>query len=340
MNGPLVSILSPAYNHEAYIQQAIESVLLQTYANWEMIIVDDGSTDNTFKIAQRYSAVDQRIRVRTQENKGPFHLAEIYNSALAESHGKYVAILECDDYWEKEKVEKQVDALESDSNMVLSWGRAAMINTQSEVIRLIPVITEDTNLSLFNNDPPGRILNILYFENVIPALTLLIRKEMLLETGGFSSGNKLPLVDYPTLLKLSLKGTFSFLNETLGYWRIYANQVTKTHTVSIYEGMYRTALEHMNQHGLDSKLQQINLSAINKKWKNSLLIAYARSGRYKLIRKDFKGARTDYSRSLFMPGTKLLLWRFRSFVGIIFSYFKSDVEGLSRLLGKKSYNRD
>jgi glycosyltransferase involved in cell wall biosynthesis len=295
MDGPLVSILSPAYNHEGYIQQCIESALHQSYPNWEMIIVDDGSTDDTLKIAKKYSESDPRIRVYSQKNVGPFHLADTYNFALKESHGKYIAILECDDYWEKEKLEKQIKSLESSPDTVLSWGRAAMVTTQSETIRIIPIISAQIDHQQFSNDPPGRILSILYLENIIPALTLLIRKESLQEIGGFSSGIKLPLVDYPTLLRLSLKGSFSFCNEVLGYWRIYANQVTKTHTVAIYEGMYETALEHCEENKAHPEIQKIDLKSIHHKWMNSLLIAYSRSGRYKLIRKDFKGARQDYS---------------------------------------------
>ena len=100
MNAPLVSILTPAYNHARFVGPCIESVLSQTYANWEQIIFNDGSTDNTGEIVKRYS--DRRIRYYRQENQGIEKLAKTYNRALAEARGSIVVILEGDDLWPSE----------------------------------------------------------------------------------------------------------------------------------------------------------------------------------------------------------------------------------------------
>ena len=108
MNSPLVSIITPTYNHEKYIGECIRSVQSQTYSNWEMLIVDDGSTDNTFSIASELAAGDSRIHVYTQKNIGIFRLCETYNFALSESKGKYIAVLEGDDVWLPEKLSVQV----------------------------------------------------------------------------------------------------------------------------------------------------------------------------------------------------------------------------------------
>jgi len=96
---PLVSVISPTYNHGRYITDCIESVQNQTYTNWEMIIVDDGSSDNTLETAKALAQQDNRIKVFTQENIGIFRLGETYNFALSKASGKYTAILECDDIW-------------------------------------------------------------------------------------------------------------------------------------------------------------------------------------------------------------------------------------------------
>src|SRR5947207_2132870 len=82
------SIVTPTYNHERFIGACIESVLAQSYTNWEMIIVDDGSTDNTWNILQYYTKIDARIRPFHQENKGIWCLAETYNFALQHSRGE------------------------------------------------------------------------------------------------------------------------------------------------------------------------------------------------------------------------------------------------------------
>ena len=75
----------------------------QTYRNWEMVIVDDGSTDDTVRIARQYAKEDERIRVFPRENVGIFRLAETYNFGVARSSGEFVAVLEGDDVWEANK---------------------------------------------------------------------------------------------------------------------------------------------------------------------------------------------------------------------------------------------
>ena len=104
----LVSIMMPAYNAENYIQSAIESVLAQTYSHWELIIVNDGSTDNTQMLAEAYN--DSRIRVIHQENSGE---AVARNTALANMAGKWVAFLDADDLYHADHLAETVNYLVS-----------------------------------------------------------------------------------------------------------------------------------------------------------------------------------------------------------------------------------
>jgi len=102
-----VSILTPSYNSEEYIGKTIESVLAQTYANWEMIIVDDCSTDGTREIVETYARSDARIRLLCQEeNRGA---AAARNRALEHASGRFIAYLDADDIWLPAKLERQVD---------------------------------------------------------------------------------------------------------------------------------------------------------------------------------------------------------------------------------------
>lgn len=101
----LVSIIMPSYNTGKYIRETIESVLAQSYENWELIIVDDCSTDNTDEVVNQYLA-DERIRyIKNDTNSGA---AISRNSALNEAKGKWIAFLDSDDLWEPTKLEKQV----------------------------------------------------------------------------------------------------------------------------------------------------------------------------------------------------------------------------------------
>ncbi len=107
----LVSIIMPSYNSEKYIAQSIKSVQEQTHKNWELIIVDDCSTDNTIDIIN--SIKDARIKlIKNKTNKGA---AESRNIALRNANGKWVAFLDSDDIWKKEKLEKQINFMKKNN---------------------------------------------------------------------------------------------------------------------------------------------------------------------------------------------------------------------------------
>lgn len=106
----LVSIITPAYNAAAYIAETIESVLAQTYTNWEMLIVNDCSKDNTSEIVQSYAAKDKRIKlINLKQNSGA---AVARNTAIQNAKGRYIAFLDSDDLWKKEKLQKQLSFMQ------------------------------------------------------------------------------------------------------------------------------------------------------------------------------------------------------------------------------------
>jgi len=103
----LVSIITPSYNSEKFIAKTIESVMTQTYENWEMIIVDDCSQDNSNEIIENYMQQDKRIKlIKLDKNSGP---AIARNTAIKQAKGRYIAFLDADDLWLPEKLEKQIN---------------------------------------------------------------------------------------------------------------------------------------------------------------------------------------------------------------------------------------
>ncbi|MGE4288393.1 MAG: glycosyltransferase family 2 protein [Salinivirgaceae bacterium] len=109
MNTPVVSIIIPSYQYGKYLSDAIHSIIKQTYTNWECIIIDDGSTDNTKEICEKYSNQDNRITYFYQKNSG---LSAARNKGIANSIGTYIQFLDADDYLQPKKIEKQVLFLE------------------------------------------------------------------------------------------------------------------------------------------------------------------------------------------------------------------------------------
>ena len=106
MEENLVSIVMPTYNCGEYIGKTIQSVLAQTYEDWELLIVDDRSTDNTQKVVDKFATQDSRIRyIELEKNSGA---AVARNRGIKEARGNYIAFLDSDDLWKKDKLEKQV----------------------------------------------------------------------------------------------------------------------------------------------------------------------------------------------------------------------------------------
>lgn len=107
---PLVSVIMPAYNAEKYIEEAIRSVLSQTYTNWKLLILDDGSTDRTAELAERFANADTRIRLlRNPQNMG---VAQTRNRGFDMANGDWAALLDSDDVWHSDKLEKQLATAE------------------------------------------------------------------------------------------------------------------------------------------------------------------------------------------------------------------------------------
>ena len=102
---PLVSVIIPCYNYALYLPESVGSIIKQTYSNWECIIVDDGSTDNTKEVVQQLCAKDDRIKYFLQSNSGP---TVARNYGLAVAKGDLIQFLDADDLIENPKIEKQV----------------------------------------------------------------------------------------------------------------------------------------------------------------------------------------------------------------------------------------
>lgn len=129
----LVSIITPTYNSEKFIAETIKSVLNQTYQSWEMIIVDDYSTDQTEAIIKDFMAIDQRISFyQLQKNAGA---GVARNQAVDLAKGRYIAFLDSDDLWKPEKLEKQVDFM-SANQVPFAFSYYDCINEEGELLHI------------------------------------------------------------------------------------------------------------------------------------------------------------------------------------------------------------
>lgn len=134
-NNKLVSIIVPCYNAAKYIGKTIESVEAQTYVNWEMLIIDDCSTDNSAEIIQAYSSTDQRVYyLRTDQNTGSPAIPR--NIGLEQARGQYIALLDSDDIWHHNKLKEQIALMETKPCRIC-YTDGEMIDETGKILRTI-----------------------------------------------------------------------------------------------------------------------------------------------------------------------------------------------------------
>jgi glycosyltransferase involved in cell wall biosynthesis len=123
MRPPTVTCIIIVYNGERYLAEAIASVQRQSFEDWELVIVDDGSSDGSREIARRCAAADSRIRLRQHADRGNRGMSATRNLGLSESRGEFVGFLDADDVWELAKIEEQLDVLAQHPQAAMVYGR-------------------------------------------------------------------------------------------------------------------------------------------------------------------------------------------------------------------------
>jgi len=239
-NTPLVSIITPAYNASLYIEETIESVLLQTYKNWEMIIVDDYSNDRTTAIINKYMKQDKRITLIC--NKTNIGVAQSRNHAIKVSRGKYIAFLDSDDLWLEKKLEKQIALMETE-DILLSYTSYYTINEDSEILStfyihnpinyfdMLKTSTIGTLTTIYNADQLGKI----YFKDI--GHEDYVMKLHILKKIPYAIGIHEPLAKY----RIHTQGLSSNkLQTALWQWHIYRKVEKLSFFKSIYYFIYYT----------------------------------------------------------------------------------------------------
>jgi glycosyltransferase involved in cell wall biosynthesis len=214
-----VTIAMPTYNQAPFVSDAIESVLAQTFQAWELVVVDDGSTDETLDMISQYR--DPRIRMIARVHQGLPGLGVTYRTILEQSTAPLVAILEGDDRWPADKLERQVVDFD-DPEVVLSYGAGWLIDECGcKYGRVTPFSPE-----VRANRPVGVLVPSLLSANPILSPTVVVRRAALESVGGFWQPDGVPYVDHPTWLLLALEGPFVYHDAVVGSWRRHSAQWT------------------------------------------------------------------------------------------------------------------
>ncbi len=232
---PKVSILIVTYNHSKFLAKTLQSVISQTYNNWEIILINNGSTDNTDKIVRQIYENEKRIRYINKKLNKP--LSVRLNEGLKIASGDYIATLDSDDLWiNRKKLKKQVDFLNknADYKSVGTWVKAIDLNDKALFDIIYPYKNED-------------IKNNMLKHNCVLHSSNLIRKSILQKIGGFDT-DKFYALDYALLLEIGTHGKVYNIPEIMVGYRInqqglsytrYKTQIKETiNTIKKYKNKY------------------------------------------------------------------------------------------------------
>jgi glycosyltransferase involved in cell wall biosynthesis len=222
---PLVTIVIPTYNRHSFIGQAIASVIAQTYSNWELIIVDDGSTDCTLDTIR--SIKDNRITVLELPHCG--NIAMLRNIGAKSGSGEWIAFLDSDDIWVPEKLEVQLAALQKDTKQ-WCYGGFELMNETGAAIPL--------KSGKYHPFSGWIVRKVITYEASVTACTVILRRSLFDELGGFNSDAGLFChEDYEFILRLAMHAEALAITPVLVRVRDHKGRATNTFT----DGPERTA---------------------------------------------------------------------------------------------------
>lgn len=212
MPQPTCSVVIITHNRAGYLSQAVQSVLAQTFTDFELLIIDDASTDNTAQVVRSFADA----RIRYVENKNNMGISRSRNKGLHAARGMYVAMLDSDDRWcSKEKLDKQIRYLELHQEYQAVGSHARVIDQNGKVVG------ERNPPDTYKKIRPGFL-----WKNIFINSSVLFRRQTLVNAGGYDE--KLIIgEDYDAWLKLGIKGSLANIPECLVDYRLHEGNVTR-----------------------------------------------------------------------------------------------------------------
>jgi glycosyltransferase involved in cell wall biosynthesis len=235
----LVSIVTASYNMGNYLPQTVESVLAQTYQDFEMIVVDDGSQDNTPEVMEKYLDNPKIRYIRLARNRGQ---TVAKNRGLAEAKGRFIGFVDSDNLWKPFKLEHQLPLFRKSDRTGVVYSDAEYIDGDGKVLPYIK-----------RNYHEGTIVGKLLLSNFINFNSALVRRECIHEVGGFDE-NLAMGIDWDLWLRISTRYEFAFLPEQTYSYRIWANQMS-----------HQKKKRFLNAEKIVEKFERQNAGAVRQK---------------------------------------------------------------------------
>jgi len=229
-NIPSVSVVMSVYNSDRYLRESVESILNQTFTDFEFIIIDDGSTDDTYGILQEYSNTDNRVKVVSRENRG---LVYSLNEAIDLAKGEYIARMDGDDISLPDRFEKQVAHLNQNDDVVAVGTRIVLIDECGRPLM-------EWNHKHSHDEIVPRLL--IGDGSALTHPAVMMRKAAVIEIGGYDEIFQVSQ-DLDLFIKLSEIGKLENLPEVLLYWRQHSESINSSYS-HLWTEKKRKAVKH------------------------------------------------------------------------------------------------
>lgn len=239
----------PVYNGELYIEHAIKSVISQSYTDWELIIIDDGSTDDTSTIVNQFN--NKKIKYVYQNNQGP---SAARNRGLDIAQGDYIAFLDADDLYHEQKLARQVTFLKENPNVDIIYNDVKVVDES------LHEINELKSEGIYESKED--FLAMLLFRQIVPSPPSIMAKRKCFESGIRFNTNYVHGEDYDLTIRLAQKYQYAYLPQPLYIYRRHLNNLTNAHNKQleaekkITKSVGLTNIKHIVQASSFSKIEQ------------------------------------------------------------------------------------
>ena len=284
---PLISVIINCHNASNYILKSINSVLKQSYSNWELIIYDNHSKDKTFSIIKK---IKKNNKIKYYKSKVLLNLYHARNLAVKKSKGEFIAFLDADDWWTKDKLKKQVAFLSKNKNINIIYSNLYLFDEKSNKKKIF------STDNLYN----GKITQNLLNEFKMPILTTLIRKKIF-KKHKFEKNYNI-IGDFDFFIKVSLNEKILSMQEPLAFYRVHSSSMsTRRLDLNISE------LENwINFNKTQKQFKYLNLSAVHHKIqtlkiKYNLLSGYRLKGVKELFKTPIQFHNFKFFPFFFLP---------------------------------------
>lgn len=238
---PMVSLVMKVYNGEKYIKEAIDSILAQTYSDFELLVIDDGSKDSSVELIEAY--IDDRIRLI--KNKVNLGLIKTQNKVIGEARGKYIAVMDCDDISFPERFEKQVEFLESNPEYIMcgTFRKNIIDGKMQDFVE--PYMVDD----------PAIKYSLCFGNMLFTHSSIMFRKDMY-DAAKISYGPAKIAEDYQVITRMAQYGKLGILNEELVAYRIYGESVSQKKKSEMAQAGKEIRTEYVKSLKLDEKITE------------------------------------------------------------------------------------